>query len=184
MGILFSRNHSTDLYERLEKLEKLDINNDGIISKEEFERWKNNDLVIIKNNIKDDIKREYENKLLHLNDTISNLNKEILSLQYVNKDLETSLKNKNNLIEKLGSNINNDTNVNELLSLLSREHINKYVEEMLMDEETNIKFLPDVVERQIYRNVFRLSIKLINKILNTMSFQMVGHKLHMSMIPK
>lgn len=172
-----------ELYQRLEKLEKIDINHDGIISKDEFEKWKNNDLITIKNTIKNEVKEEYVNKITELDNTIKDLHKEIVSLKDENKELDELLKDKNHLIEKLGANIKTDEDVKQLIQMLSQEQINHYVEELLENEETNIRWLPDVVERKIYRNMFKLMIKLMNKVLNSMSFELVGHKLNINMIP-
>ena len=189
MGNFFSHennnnNNLQDLQNRLERIEKLDLNNDGVISKDEFEKWKNNDLVTLKDAIKDEVRQEYEEKLNDLNSTINDLNKQLTSVKNVNKELEDTMKDKNALIERMGANINTDDDVKELVKMLSKEQINRYVEELLEDEGTNIKYLPDFVERQIYRNIFKLIIKLMNKILGSMSFELVGHKLHMNMVPK
>lgn len=173
MGNYFS---NEQVYQRLERLENLDLNKNGVISKEEFEIWKNTDLENIKENLKNDIRREYKLK-------VKELNKEIDSLKSINDDLEKSLKDKNELIGKLGENITDSDDVKQLVDMLSKEQINKYVEDLLADENTNIKYLPDFVEKQIYRNIFKLSIKLINKIMNSTSFEIVNHKLHISMIP-
>ena len=188
MGGLFSKetplNYVHDLQNRLEKIERLDINNDHVISKKEFEKWKNTDLIVIKESIKEEVKKEYKYKLKKITSKVDTLNKEIDGLQSVNKDLEKSLLEKNKMIERLGSNIKTDDDVKDLIKMLSKEQIDKYVEELLADEDINIKYLPDFVERQIYRNSFKLFIKLMNKILGTMSFELIGHKLHMNMIPK
>jgi hypothetical protein len=171
------------LQERLEKIEKIDLNGDGVISKNEFEKWKNDGLQEIKKSIKNEVKSEYENQVSNLNNTVDSLSKEIETLRATNKELEDILKDKNTLIQRLGANIDSDEDVQELVSMLSRDQINMYVEDLLADEETNIKYLPDVVERQIYRNIFRLAIKVLNKMMGSMSFEMVNHKMKINMIP-
>jgi chromosome segregation ATPase len=187
MGNIFSNNQlqSTvqQLQERLENIEKIDVNNDGVISKSEFEKWKHDGLQDIKNAIKMDIRNEYEDKMINLNQNIDNLQKEIEALRSINRELEDNLHNKNTIIQKLGANIESNDDVKELVSMLSKEQINIYVEEMLANEETNIKYLPDVVERQIYRNMFKLTLKMLNKIMNSVSFEMVNHKMSINMIP-
>jgi chromosome segregation ATPase len=187
MGNIFSNNQlqSTvqQLQERLENIEKIDLNNDGVISKSEFEKWKLDGLQDIKNAIKMDIRNEYEDKMINLNKNIDNLQKEIEALRSINRELEDNLHNKNTIIQKLGANIESNDDVKELVSMLSKEQINIYVEEMLANEETNIKYLPDVVERQIYRNMFKLTLKMLNKIMNSVSFEMINHKMSINMIP-
>jgi Mg/Co/Ni transporter MgtE len=177
MGNILSQNNQiNDLYQRLERMEHIDKNNDGIISRKEFEQWKNNELLDIKKSIKNDVKNQYQVK-------INDLHKELESLKNINNDLSKSLYQKNELIERLGENIDDDEDIQKLVDLLSQEKINQFVEELLEDEETNIKYLPDFVERQIYRNVFQLSIKLMNKMMHSMSFELINHKLHIAMVP-
>ena len=89
MGNFFSCGKSEsdnlqDLQYRLEQIEKLDLNHDGVISKEEFERWKNNDLVTLKDAIKDEVRKEYEEKLVELQSTIHDLNKSLTSFKHIN----------------------------------------------------------------------------------------------------
>lgn len=175
-NILSQGNQINDLYQRLEKMEHIDKNNDGIISRKEFEQWKNNELMDIKKNIKNDVKNQYKNK-------IDELQNQLESAKSINNELSNALHKKNELIERLGENIDDDEDVQKLVDLLSQEKINQFVEELLEDEETNIKYLPDFVERQIYRNVFRLSIRLVNKMMNSMTFELVNHKLHVAMVP-
>lgn len=186
MGNIFSNQSNIQLQklqERLENIEKIDLNNDGVISKSEFEKWKMDGLQDIKNAIKMEIRNEYEDKMINLNQNIDNLQKEIETLRSVNRELENNLHNKNKIIQKLGANIESNDDVKELVNMLSKEQINIYVEEMLANEETNIKYLPDVVERQIYRNMFKLTLKMLNKIMNSVSFEMINHKMSINMIP-
>lgn len=177
MGNYFSNEQSfDDICNRLEKLERIDLNNDGIISKLEFEQWKANDLNEIKESIKNEVAEEYINK-------IDKLNKEIQTLKDINKNLEESLRKKNALIEEFSSNIKTDKNIDKLVTQLSQEKINNYVDELLANEATNISLLPDAIERQIYRNVFRMSFKLFNKIMESMTFELAGHHLSINMLP-
>jgi len=175
MGGYFSTEINNDqlknLHERLEKIEQIDLDGDGIISKNEFEKWRN------------DIEHKYEEKVDNLQNTLRNLHNEVDTLKNVNEELENTLLDKNALIQRLGANIETDSDVKELVNMLSKEQINMYVEELLANEETNIKYLPDVVERQLYRNVFRLAIKILNKIMSSMSFELINHKMNINMIP-
>jgi uncharacterized protein YfkK (UPF0435 family) len=188
MGNFFTKKYNNndliDLQKRLEKIERLDLNNDGVISKDEFEQWKNNDLQDLKNSIKNEVKNDYEHKLIQLNDTISNLNKQLDISKNAYNELENTLNEKNKLIERLGANIKTDDDVKELVRLLSQEQINRYVEELLADPETNIGILPDGIERPLYRNIFKLMLKIMNKVMGSISFELIGHKLNMNLIPK
>jgi len=187
MGNFSSSNKTNEMSKLLARIEAVDSNKDGIISKKEFEQWKNTGLNDIIKNTKNDIRVEYEKKIDKLRDEymqkLKELNKEVESLNAVNKDLEKQLNEKNQLIAKLGDNLRNDEDVNELVALLTKEQINRYVEDILADEGTNIPYFPDAIERQVYRNVFKLMFKVLNKILGSVSFELIGHKLSMKMVP-
>lgn len=166
----------SELKQQIENMQVIDTNNDGVVSKEEFNHWLNNDF----ENLKVVLKKEgYTEATRDIND----MKLKIESLEQINKELEEKLKEKNKMIQKLGSNIKNDQDVDNLIKLLSNEKIDKYVEDLLEDENINIKYLPDYVEKQIYRNIFKFMFKMMNKVLGTLSFELIGHKLNVNMIP-
>lgn len=63
-------------------------------------------------------------------------------------------------------------------SKLSKERLNEIVENMIQDENVNIDYLPDWVERKIYRNVFTILINLLDESLETTKVKLLGHQIN------
>jgi predicted RNase H-like nuclease (RuvC/YqgF family) len=157
MGNFFSKKDTTN--QQIEEiLTLLDKNKDGAISKEEFNQWKNTELQNI------------------INNTMNSTN-EITRLTKINNELQKELDEKNKLIDNL---INNNTSVKntDLIKHLSRQRIDGYIDNIL--KENNIAYLPDVIERQFYRNVFKLLLELVGSV----SCELVGHKVDINVAPK
>lgn len=68
-------------------------------------------------------------------------------------------------------------------SAVSERNINLFVEKLLQDPNINIKYLPDYVERQLYRNVFTIMLGIINQTLDSTEIHMMGHKITIQMTP-
>lgn len=60
---------------------------------------------------------------------------------------------------------------------ISKEIVEKYVDEMLKNPDINITYIPDIAERQIYINVFMLILKLIDDLSDDCYVEFVGHKI-------
>ena len=109
------------------------------------------------------------------------LMKQIETLKMINQKQEKKIKD----LENKNSTILEMAEVNRLDSQgeLSVKRLNAFVEELLQNESTNIGFIPDFAERQIYRNVFNLMFKLMNKLFDTTSVKFMGHKLKLDIEP-
>lgn len=155
-GIYTERN-SKDI---IDKIEKIDKNMDGVISREEFNNWKKNELQDIINN-----------KI--------NFNNEIDNLKKLNNELKKELENKDKTIcDLMNQNINNiETPDNIIKKSISKEQIEIYISKIM--NANNISYLPDVVEKQLYKNVFNLLLDVVGSV----SFELIGHKVNMSMSP-
>lgn len=180
MGNLFSRKKKssivTDELELLKvRLDTIDKNHDSIITKDEFQTWSDlNDKMIagIKyqyDNEIETIKKTSEDKyaaelmdakvaLQSANDKIADLSKQI--------DYMKNRKN-NNYVMKVGEESENE---------ISDQRVNEIVEQFLSDDKINISLLPDVVERQIYRNVISLAMELLKATLETTKIDFMGHE--------
>ena len=115
------------------------------------------------------------NKLIFDKDTkINDLIKQIESLKSINSGLE--LKMKNILLDPENQNTNK-------FNQLSKAKIDEFVEQLLNDTDVNIKYLPDFVERAIYKNVLNLIMALLNNVFNTVSVKFLGHNLTFNVLP-
>ncbi|QKF94693.1 hypothetical protein QKU48_gp1235 [Fadolivirus algeromassiliense] len=112
---------------------------------------------------------------------IDDLLKQIDTLKKKNNELENQVKDLQDKNEQLL----NSAEINRLDSMgeLSKKRIDEFVEELLKNENVNIDYLPDFVERQIYRNTINITFKLLNKLFNTTSVKFMGHKLKLEIEP-
>jgi hypothetical protein len=149
MGVLFSKKHDKKLDERLTLLEQVDKNNDMKITERELNKW-------------------WEDKMNSEKEKNKNL---ILELENSKKQIEDMKKIINNI--DLSSNTIKKDNIKQL----SKIKIEEFVEKLISDEQLNINWLPDYVERQIYFNVFNIIMRLLTDILEDTSLELIGHKI-------
>ena len=55
--------------------------------------------------------------------------------------------------------------------------------DLLEDPEINIAYLPDWVEKQIYRNIFSMMLSLLAHTLTTSHLEFLGHRVTFDVIP-
>lgn len=96
---------------------------------------------------------------------VEQLNREIETLKNINKDLETRLQERNH------KQIVNDEHIEEL-----EGDLDEYINKLLEDPDVNIPYLPDYVEKQIYRNVFSKLYGLLGNVLAGSSIKLAGGK--------
>lgn len=61
--------------------------------------------------------------------------------------------------------------------------IDEYVEKMLLDPNVNINYLPDFVERQLYRNVLKMILGLMDHVLKNSHVNLLNHEIHFDVKP-
>ena len=119
-------------------------------------------------------------------------NKEVLIVE--NNDLRKQIEILNNKLVNLETKHNtyvannppitkesNEKRVKKL-SDISTAEIDKFVEEILKDPNVNIGYLPDWVERKIYKNVFTIALGLVDKFADTTSVKFLGHELKFDLV--
>lgn len=112
---------------------------------------------------------------------LADLIKQIETLKMINEKQEKKIKeleNKNSTILEMAEEHRLDSQ-----GELSIKRLNNFVEELLQNEKTNIGFIPDFAERQIYRNTFKILFKLMDKLFETTSIKFMGHKLKLDIEP-
>jgi len=175
MGNIINKKKKSELSDELiilkNRLDIIDKNHNSIISKEEFQTWADN-IKIQYNNEIEEIKNKYINEITDNKLQLHNANQTILEL---NKQIDY-LKN----LKPCNSNLNvGESNINEI----SEQKINEIVEEFLSDDKINITLLPDIVEKQIYRNVISLALELLRKTLETAKIEFMGHNITFNVHP-
>lgn len=186
-----------ELRARLTNVEKLDRDGDGIVSKEELNLWmteQRQDIEEFKHKIEEKTEAKYQQIVMEnereLNDArqeIKDMKKQVKTLKSINNKLEHKLQDEDIHISGIDddaiSNESLTTQQRENLTKISRKRINKFVEKILDDENINIKYLPDFVERQIYRNVFNIFINLLDNLFEKTTVRFMGHKLTFDLQP-
>ena len=97
-----------------------------------------------------------------------------------------SLKNTNAQLEAKFLNISSSTTGlvgKQQLKVLSKAKVEEFVEQLLADDSVNISYLPDFVERQLYKNVLNLVLGLLDNTLSTTSVKFLGHVLTFDLVP-
>ena len=99
-------------------------------------------------------------------DELEKQNRELLEIIQRNENKPSS---KENSKEKLTK------------SAVNKAIIRKYIKDMLEDDNANVAWLPDFVERKIYENVFTLILGLVETNIKETSIQILGHKIKLSL---
>ena len=60
---------------------------------------------------------------------------------------------------------------------VSKEAIKSYVDKILENEDMNISYLPDFVEKKIYENTFSILLNLLDDIMENIQINIINHKL-------
>lgn len=108
---------------------------------------------------------------------IEDLERQVEALKEINREQRAEI---NNIVSALRTGDkpidqkNNDLNVS-----ISTAHIKSIVDEMIANEEVNIKFIPDFVERRIYEKVFRILLNVIQEISSTTKLELLGHEIEL-----
>lgn len=117
---------------------------------------------------------------------IHDLKKQIDVLIHINAELEQKIYNLTHpVMSEDGTRSTSDSPTLQTgdIAHVSRMSIEKIVIEMLKNEDLNIKYFPDWVEKKIYTNVFTMMMNLVNEILKTTQLQCIGHEVSVSMNP-
>jgi len=89
-------------------------------------------------------------------------------------------KNRNNEIsEKIQKKVTFELPSNEI----SVENIDKFIDELLNDKNVNIKYIPDKAEKEIYKNVFLLLIRVIDHTIKSSKIEFLGHEITLTLKP-
>ena len=93
-------------------------------------------------------------------------------------------------INQLKENMNKDTGLslttlsNKEIKIQSEKKIEEFVQNMLDNPDTNISWLPDVVERRLYKNIATIIINLLESTIENSDITFLGHKIRFVMDPQ
>ncbi|VBB18998.1 hypothetical protein YASMINEVIRUS_1530 [Yasminevirus sp. GU-2018] len=180
IGLLHSSDRDREiqeLREQLNDLKSIDKNRDSIITKKEIDDWvkiQTAEINEFKKKIKEDLEKErkVENEAKYVE-----MQRQIESLKAINRELE------NKLAGKTSQKIDHDSSNLSKRVEISQEKIDSYVESLLSDKNVNIKYLPDFVERQLYRNMINVLMGLVQNMADSTEIKFMGHKFLVNMSP-
>lgn len=75
------------------------------------------------------------------------------------------------------------TNKINITKHISMEAIEQYVEGMIADSDVNITYLPDFVERQLYKNILKMVLGLLDNILSNSHITIFNHEINFELVP-
>jgi len=179
--------------------EKIDINDDnddgscsgGIVTRDELKKWeinyKNSILKLKKKNDRKMKKNEKEfneikntvNKLNELlikkDNEILELEKKIKCMQNKKDELEKNnitLLNQLNATDKL-----NDINNKMIESVISSTKVDEYVSFLLDNKILNLEYVPDWIEKPIYKNVILIVLNIFDRMAQGATINLLGHRM-------
>ncbi len=166
-----NRNSTKKAKNNIDHTNIADNNNDGIVTREEFDNWVSH----FDSNYKDAVEKK-EREIIEANLKITDLEKQIESLtELLNKKNASRSNNSIIYAKRENPNLNEDE--------LSQIRIDEMVDDLLKDENINIKYFPDWVEKQLYRNVLSLCINLMDSVLDTTNINFMGHQVTFDLHP-
>ena len=157
-----------------------DRNNDGIISRHEFDIF-----MTRQKNFQD----SFEEKIRSLQKTVDNKESELDSLtKDLKKELEqnkseaSELEFLRNRVKVLEEEKEFDLNRKPILlpnvkkvNKVSRAKVKLFVHELMKDSDINIKYFPDNVEKALYENMFCLILNVLENVTDTSGIEILGH---------
>jgi hypothetical protein len=66
---------------------------------------------------------------------------------------------------------------------VSEENIKKFIDELLKNEEINMRYLPDSAEKELYVKVFLLFMNVLSESLKKTDINFLNHKLEITIKP-
>ena len=93
-----------------------------------------------------------------------------------NKEKEDIVEKKNSVIDILKEKkIENNS--------ISSDSISKFVDELLNNKEVNMSYLPDGVEKEIYKNLLVYGLNIMKEVISTSKVEVVGHEITFTIKP-
>ncbi len=116
-----------------------------------------------------ELAKDYNSKNEIIEKKLKKFKKQIEKGEKDNKKSEKSKKNK----RKKSVNLNH----------ISEDKIDEFIDSVLKDQNINIDYLPDTVEKQIYKNVLLLIFNMMDKTFDHTSFKFIGHEIKLTIVP-
>jgi len=132
------------------------------------------------------------NELKKQNESLKQINETLRkNINIVNAKLHSEIAKNNNsesesidtILDSLKRGINNRDVSNNGGTKISMPAIEEYVDKMISDPDVNINYLPDFVEKQLYRNILKIVLGLLDHILNNSHLMVFNHEIKLDLLP-
>lgn len=192
MGLLQSKQNydmNLEFKQSIEKLvndkvyEYMDANKDGIVTHNEFSKWK----IGYKKSMNKIITKLQKENTQKINKIQENFNQTIEAKDAEIKELKNKLKYINHQNDELENNNSQllkgitDNDNRNIQSIISKTKIAEYVDEILKNDTLNLERVPDWIEKPIYKNVLLIVLHIIDKISKEATVELFGHKMRIVM---
>jgi len=157
MGSFFSKKADT-VENRLLQLEQLDRNHDNVVSKEEFQQWIT------------EFTERFTNHQTAASIRVHELERENEALRQINRTLTEQLADRSQPTETTQPNYQNH---------ISSANIESLVNSILENPQYNVAYLPDIVEKQMYHNVFKMFFGLLDNVIAETAIKLPGHQIRL-----
>lgn len=67
---------------------------------------------------------------------------------------------------------------------INKLKIDEFIEELLKNENINLEYIPDSLEKKIYKNIFYIVFSLLIDITNNTKISLVGHEITIVIKPE
>jgi len=148
----------SDVAKRLKKLERFaDANGDGKVTRDEMESYMAMQLKL------------REDELIRLRHELDRVREEYDTLSKTHDDTLTKI---------------HEGRTDEIQSsAVSDRAIDKFVDDIIADPNTNIYGFPDKLERAMYRKSAKMTLVGLEKVFENIALEVIGHRIRISMQP-
>lgn len=133
--------------------------------------------------IENDTQLMYQDMMVDYRNEMQELSKQNKSLRTMNNDLRKEIKQLNRKILEKDQKITSRSQVGVGKTPVSTDALKVYIDQMLENQDLNIKYIPDFVEKQLYQNIFYLLLNLVDHIVETSQAQFLGHEIKFVLQP-
>lgn len=164
---------SSDTDERIKQLEqKIDTNNDNIVTKSELDHYfkmmsdkidKNGDGVVSKTELE-----------LYVNSKLNNNSETEKWKQAYEKLYDTHV----DLLDQ----VKGDQPI-EIESNISEKALKDYIKTEIIDTDANLGLIPDALEKKIYLTVYKTIAKSLESLFNNTNLDTINHRVRISINP-
>jgi hypothetical protein len=102
-------------------------------------------------------------------------------LKIMRAELDSLKKENQQLIQKIDILAKAESKIS---SKLSKEKIQELVSKLIKDDDINIDYLPDFVEKKIYENVLNILVNLLDSVVDTASINILNHTIKLDLVPR